>query len=192
MAWLRTVEIGSVVLGVLVVGATGYAWGRNAPAPVVQVVAPPPISLEHDCSTPGVRVTLDGEDAFAPAVSTNAAASRKYRRGGERMPWLTVHDGPLDVHATGGFMTSDVGATHLTIFTLRVKGEDRGYTLARDGRSVLVVSSVDDAFVRGHFEADVSKVDDTTRTPAFGTPVVRVRGTFCLPAKYADPRDTAP
>lgn len=182
-------------MGVLGVGATGYAWARTTPpppAPVVVVAAPPPaVSLEYDCSTPGVRVTIDGEDAFAPAVAAGDVAGRKYRRGGDRLPWLTVN-GPLYVHANGGFLPGDVGTTNLTLFTMRAKGDERGYTLAKDGRSVLTVTSVDDRFVRGHFEADVSKVDDTTRTPAFGTPVVRLRGSFCLPAKPANPNDTGP
>ena len=183
MALARVVDIAAVVMGVLGVGATGYAWARPNPLPpgpaqVVIVTPPPPISLEYDCRTPGVRITLDGQDlsksrpqgdpagwlgrqpqdAFAAAVTPDDTAGRKYRRGGDRLPWLTVKPGPL----------------------------------ATDGRSVLAITSVDETFVRGHFEADVSKVDDTTRAPAFGTPVVRLRGTFCLPARPANPKDTGP
>lgn len=44
----------------------------------------------------------------------------------------------------------------------------------------------------GRFEADMSRVPDVTRKPPFGTPVVRVRGSFCLPFRAGDPRDTAP
>lgn len=193
MAWRRAAEIGSLILGFLGVGATGYAWGRPPPPAVVPVAAaaPPPISLEHDCSRPGVRLTLDGEAVFLPAATESDTASRMYRRGGERMPWLTVR-GTTSVHATGGFMPADVGTTNLTLLTLTVRGEESGYRLAKDGRSVLEVTSVDDQHVRGHFEADVSKVADTTRIPPFGTPVTRLRGNFCLPAKSANPRDTGP
>ena len=72
------------------------------------------------------------------------------------------------------------------------KGAASGYALARDGRSVLEVTGSNREHVWGRFEADVSKVDDVTRRPPFGTPVTRVRGAFCLAAHADDPKDTAP
>jgi hypothetical protein len=94
--------------------------------------------------------------------------------------------------ASSRFLPGDLGKTSLSLLTIMTKGETDGYTLARGGKSVLEVTRSDGRLIAGRFEADVSKVADTTREPPFGTPVVRVRGTFCLPAYPADPQDTGP
>jgi hypothetical protein len=155
-----------------------------------------PVPKGEICEKPGVRFTINNEDAFAPATSDRDLAGHKYKRGGDRMPWFTVNQsmnhGSLYVHATGGFLTGDLGTTKLTILTIMTRGENGGYELARDGRSVVNVTRSDGKLIAGTFEADVSRVTEVTREPPFGTPVVRVRGSFCLPAFPANPNDTGP
>ena len=135
-------------------------------------------------------------DPFVPPASpvqgNRDLAGHKYRRSGDRSPWLTVNGGPLYVHAVGGFLSGDTGKTDLSIFDIMTKGENGGYRVARGGRTLLEVTSADGKRVMGRFEADVSKVDDVTREAPFGTPVVRARGTFCLPQMPPNPRDTGP
>jgi hypothetical protein len=96
------------------------------------------------------------------------------------------------VHGVGGYLPGDLGSSTLSLFTIMVKGDHGGYTLARGGRSLFVVDRSDGTRIAGRFEADASKVEDVTREPPFGSPVVRVRGTFCLPAQPANPTDTGP
>lgn len=164
-----------------------------APRPESQASpAPPPTPAGDPCARLGVHLTLGGEDAEAPASGARDLAGHKYRRGGDRSPWFTVNGGPLYVHGVGDFLPADTGTTRLSLLTVMTKGETGGYTLARDGRSLLEVQGSDGKRVWGRFEADVSKVDDTTRTPPFGTPVTRLRGSFCLPALPANPSDTGP
>lgn len=153
--------------------------------------APPPPPLEV-CKHPGVHFTLAGGDAIAPAQSERDLGGHKYRRDGSRYPWLTVQGGPLYVHAVGDYLPGDLGTTRLSILTLVTRGDTGGYALAHGGRSSLEVQGSDGTHIYGRFEADVSKVADTTRPAPFGTPVERVRGTFCLPAMRANPSDTGP
>lgn len=185
--------VGCLVAAAAVVGAAFAATqaGRTARAAEPQVVPMPAGDL---CATPGVKLTVDGSDAFAPAATTRDQAGHKYRKGGQRSAWFTVNgdEGNLYVHGVGDFLGSDVGPTSLSLLAIVTKGETGGYTLARGGRSFLEVTRSDGAKIAGRFEADMSKVSDTTREPPFGTPVVRVRGTFCLPARPANPNDTGP
>jgi hypothetical protein len=159
--------------------------------------APPLPQIPTDlCATPGVKLTVDGSDAFAPATLERDLAGHKYRPGGERSPWFTVNQsgitGPIYVHGVGDYVPGDLGLTSFSLFTIMTKGETGGYTLARGGKSLLEVTHSDGKFIAGRFEADASQVADTTREPPFGTPVVRVRGSFCLRALPANPSDTGP
>ena len=148
------------------------------------------------CSTAGVKLNVDGSDAFAPATNDRDLAGHKYRKDGSRSPWFTVNQtgdkGPIHVHGVGDFLPGDLGQTSLSLLTITTKGETDGYRLARGGKSFLEVTRSDGKLIAGRFEADVSRVEDTTREPPFGTPVVRVRGTFCLPAFPVNPSDTGP
>jgi hypothetical protein len=144
------------------------------------------------CAKQGVSLTVDGSDAFAPVAASGDLAGHKYHRGGNRDAWFTVAGPPIYVHGVGDSLSSDVGTTKLTLMTIMTKGENGGYRLARGGKSFLEVTRSDGKLIAGRFEADMSKVDETTREPPFGTPVVRVRGSFCLPAYPADPSDTGP
>lgn len=170
---------------------------QTAPAilqPVQSASPPTPLTpLGADvCSHLGVRLTVAGDDAEAPAKDQHDLGGHKYRRDGSRAAFFTVSGGPLYVHAWGDFLPGDTGTTKLTMLDMMTKGETGGYRLARDGKSLLEVQGSDGKRIYGRFEADVSKVDDVTREAPFGTPVSRVRGTFCLPAKPANPSDTGP
>jgi hypothetical protein len=179
----------ALVAGWLVVGrAVPIRPAAAATVPVAVV----PTATADPCATPGVHLTVDGAEAAAPARSDRDLAGHKYRRDGSRSPWFTVEGGPLYVHAVGDFLPGDVGHTRLSLFTIITKGETDGYALARGGKSLFEVSRSDGQRIAGRFEADMSKVADTTREPPFGTPVVRVRGTFCLRALPANPKDTGP
>jgi hypothetical protein len=176
-------------------GRGNPAWetptsGAGAARPVAQ--AKETTSPEDACARLGVRLTVDGDDAEATARGEHDLAGHKYRRGGSRSTWFTVHGPPLYVHGVGDFLPADVGTTQLSLLTIMTQGETDGYRLARGGKSVLEVLGSDGRRIFGRFEADISKVADTTLEPPFGTPVVRVRGTFCLPAQPADPSDTGP
>jgi hypothetical protein len=154
---------------------------------------PTPVAPLHDlCDRLGVRLTVDGSEAEAPAVGDRDQAGHKYRRDGTRAPWFNVDGGNLYIHGWGDFLPGDVGTSRLTMLDIMTKGETGGYTLARGGRSVMHVLTSDGKHVSGRFEADMSRVADVTSEPPFGTPVVRVRGNFCLPALPADPNDTGP
>jgi hypothetical protein len=189
--------VGGVVLGVGAVSLRGFAGG---PRPAPPLASPPPTpqatpapgARTDPCATSGVHLTVAGEDAEAPAANARDLAGQKYRKGGDRAPWFTVQGGPLYVHAVGDAMAQDVGVTRLSLLDIRTQGEPMAYRLARDGRSFLEIERADDGKLVGRFEADVSKVEDTTREPPFGTPVVRARGTFCLPRLPANPKDTGP
>jgi hypothetical protein len=188
---------GTVIAALGILGGSfGLARSRSLPpapkAVAAQNAVPAALPAADPCARPGVRLSLGGEDAEALASGDRDLAGHKYRRDGSRSPWLTVEGGPLYVHAVGDFLHGDVGTTQLSLLTIITKGETAGYRLARGGKSVVEVMSSDGKHVSGRFEADVSKVADTTREPPFGTPVVRVRGTFCLPAVPADPTDTGP
>jgi hypothetical protein len=161
---------------------------RRTPA-LVQVT-PDPAAVS--CSKLGVRMTVDGEDVAVAAQGDGDLAGHKYRLDKSRSPWFTVNGDRVYVHGVGDYLPGDLGSVHLTLFTIMVKGDDGGYTLARGGRSLIVVDRSDGEQIAGRFEADVSKVAEVTRDPPFGTPVVRVRGTFCLKARPADPSDTGP
>src|SRR5262249_36395780 len=123
----------------------------------------------------------------------------KYLRNGRRAVYFTVtgfsggdDSGNLYIHGWGSDLPSDIGTSKLTLFDIVTRGETGGYTLARDGRSVLEVLDSDGKHMWGRFEADMSHVAEVTQTPPFGTPVVRVRGNFCLPFHPGDPADTRP
>lgn len=187
-----------VVMGILGAGVTGYGLGasRVPPPPPAAVnavvVAPPVVSSEPDCAHLGVKLIVEGRDSFAPAVGERDRAGHKYRRGGERSTWLHVMSGgPITVHGSGDFMKSDTGHSDHPWLSIAIKGEDGSWELARDGRSMMEVTRSDDQFIAGRFEADMSKTPDR-RAPAFGSPVTRVRGTFCLQSVPANPSDTAP
>lgn len=182
-----------VVMGVMGAGVTGYGLGTSrTPPPAPVVVAPPVVSSEPDCSQLGVKLTVEGRDAFAPATGERDRAGHKYRRGGERSTWLHVMSGgPITVHGQGDFMSTDTGRSEHPWLSISVKGEDGTWTLARDGRAMMEVTRSDAQYIAGRFEADMSKTPDG-RTPAFGSPVTRVRGTFCLASVPANPNDTAP
>jgi hypothetical protein len=202
----RSFVVGAIVATTLAAigGALVLARHRNAvthdepavPLPNKMPNAARSIPTGNLCSTPGVKLSVDGSDAFAPASNERDLAGHKYRRGGDRSPWFTVNQtaetGPIYVHGVGGYLSQDLGTTSLSLLTIMTKGETDGYTLARGGKSLLEVTRSDGKFIAGRFEADMSKVEDTTREPPFGTPVVRVRGTFCLPALPANPDDTGP
>ena len=195
MSLLR-VEVVMVVLGVVGAGVTGYGVGQSRlpPPPVTTVVvAPPVVSSEPDCSRLGVKLTVEGRDSFAPAVGERDRAGHKYRgRVGERSTWLHVMSGgPITVHGSGDSMTTDTGHSDHPWLSIAIKGEDGSWELARDGRRMMDVTRSDDQFIAGRFEADMSKTPDG-RAPAFGSPVTRVRGTFCLQSVPANPSDTAP
>ncbi len=188
----------------VVVGSAGLrvAASRSAPPAAVAMAAGPaapaaesaPAVVGGDpCRSPGVHLNVAGEDAEAPAIGDRDLAGHKYRRDGQRAAWFTLQNGgPLYVHAVGDALPADVGTTKLSLLTILTRGASGGYALARDGKSLLEVQGADGQRVWGRFEADVSKVADTTREPPFGTAVVRVRGTFCLPAQPANPSDTGP
>jgi hypothetical protein len=199
-----------VFLGGLVIGCAGlvaaalslrHATAAQSPAPA-PATANPPASLApldgDPCSRLGVRFTLDGEDAEAPATTERDLAGHKYRRDGSRSPWFTVRGGTdedggaIYIHGVGNFLPADLGTTELSLLTIVVEGDTEGYALAHNGKSMLEVVGSDTEHIWGRFEADVSKVADTTRPAPFGTPVVRVRGEFCLPALPANPSDTGP
>ncbi|MFO0736857.1 MAG: hypothetical protein U0270_13310 [Labilithrix sp.] len=194
MTFLR-VEIFALTVGLFGIGATGYGLGRShqpAPPPLVPPVVLTSFSTEPDCARLGVHFTVDGHDAFAPAVGERDRAGHKYRRGGDRSTWLHVMgSGPITVHASGDFMASDTGRSEHPWLSISVKGEGGSWELARDGRAMMEVTGSDEELVRGRFEADMSHTPDG-RTPAFGSPVTRVRGTFCLRAVPSNPSDTAP
>lgn len=167
-------------------------------SPATTVAASPQADRDQErraadpCETPGIRLVVDGDDAVARARGARDLAGHKYRKGGDRSAWFTVEGGPLYVHGVGDFLPGDTGRTRLSLLTVATAGESEGYRLARGGKSFLEVTRSDARFVAGRFEADMSKVADTTREPGFGTPVVRVRGDFCLPALAANPSDTGP
>jgi len=153
----------------------------------------------RDREVEALRCRLGDQDAVFVRLESALGDRRPTRAAwtvpllhGHRSPWFTVTGGAIYVHGVGDFLPGDVGTTKLTLFDVMVKGEEGGYTLARGGRSLLEVTRSDRDRIAGRFEADVSKVADVTREPAFGTPVVRMRGTFCLPALPANPRDTGP
>lgn len=198
--WLAAMALlaaGAAGAGVVLGAGLGRAHAEP-PAPPAPTPPPParaasaPSRAGDPCATPGVRLDVDGEDAFAPAANDRDLAGHKYRRDGRRSPWFTVNGGPVYVHGVGGFLAEDTGATSLSLLTIMTKGDSAGYTLARGGRSLFEVTRSDGKLIAGRFEADVSRVADTTREPPFGTPVVRVRGTFCLPALPANPSDRGP
>ncbi len=177
--------------------ALSGAWIATAlgrPAKAAPPPGPPAVKspLRDPCEKMGVHLNVAGEDADALVSGDRDLAGHKYRRDGSRSPWFTVWGGPIDVHAYGSDQSGDLGTGKLTLLTIATKGEQGGYTLAKDGRSMIEVTVSDGKRIAGRFEADVSKVADTTREPPFGTPVVRARGTFCLPALAADPKDTGP
>jgi hypothetical protein len=182
------------------VTAVGTAWlglgsarlprgARAAPLPAKTVE---PIPLGEPCARLGVRLTVDGDDAHAPLQGDQDLAGHKYHRDGSRSPWFTIRGPPLYVHGVGDSLRADVGTTSLSLLTIMTQGETDGHRLARGGKSLLEVLGSDGQRIFGRFEADMSKVADTTLEPPFGTPVVRVRGTFCLPAHPADPTDVGP
>lgn len=187
---LASLAVGAGVLGVLAISARVTPRAVAIAPPVTTVNAAPVIPADP-CARMGVHLTVDGHDAVAVADDPTDKAGHKYKRGGERSAWFTVN-GPLSVHGVGGFLPNDVGTTQLSLLTIKTQGEPTAYALARGGRSLVTVTSRDDRRIVGHFEADVSKVEDPTREPPFGTPVVRARGTFCLAAHPADPNDTGP
>jgi hypothetical protein len=195
------------IISVALVAAIGAGWflsgrARGIPARAMSISgsspaaraaqAQQPAFAEEACSRLGVRLTVDGADGEATARGEYDLAGHKYRRDGSRSPWFTVHGPPLYVHGVGDFLPGDVGKTQLTLITIMTQGETDGYRLARGGKSLLEVLGSDGKRIYGRFEADISKVEDTTVDPPFGTPVVRARGTFCLPARPADPTDTGP
>jgi hypothetical protein len=206
----RIVAVGAAVFTTIaIVGGVVMMAGRARalpPPPVAPVAAVPlpaapaevaPVIPTGDlCATPGVKLNVDGSDAFAPASNERDLAGHKYRRGGSRSPWFTVNltgnTGPLYVHGVGDYLSGDLGTTKLSLLTIMTKGDSGGYTLARGGRSMVEITRSDGKMIAGRFEADVSRVAETTREPPFGTPVVRARGTFCLPAYPANPQDTGP
>lgn len=190
---LASAGVASAVFGLRTARSSELPVVATAQAPVSVPTPPAAAPLGGDlCARLGVRLTVGGEDAEAPAQGPRDLAGHKYRRDGSRSPWFTVNGGPLYVHAVGGYLPGDVGTTQLSLFTVMTKGETDGYRLARDGKSLLEVQGSDGKHIWGRFEADASKVPDTTREAPFGTPVVRMRGTFCLPALPADPSDTGP
>ena len=207
---LTVAAVGAVGGVVTVVGARRASAAappaQNAPSaapdrlpPVLVRDSHPPIDDKNLCARLGIRVTVDGEDAEAPAKSDADGSGTKYRRNGDRATYFSVggwtrgaDGGNLYVHAWGSDMPGDVGTSKLTLFEIKTKGEPGGYALARDGRSVLEVLGHDGKNAWGRFEADMSRVPDVTRAPPFGTPVVRVRGNFCLPFRPGDPKDTGP
>lgn len=167
----------------------------------------PPIPPGNLCARLGIRITVDGSDAEALATGDRDGSGTKFRRNGDRAVYFGVagfngagksadatdgKTGNLYIHGWGSDMPANVGTSKMTLFDIMTKGESGGYTLARDGRSVLEVMGNDGKNAWGRFEADMSRVADVTRPPAFGTPVVRVRGNFCLPFHPGDPHDTGP
>jgi hypothetical protein len=190
--WLAVIAVASIATA-CVADLSRYhdLWGaalRRTPA-AVQVTPDPGVL---SCSKLGVLMTVDGEDVEVAALGDGDLAGHHYRRDKSRSPWFTVNGDRVYVHGVGDYLPGDLGSTHLSLLTIMVKGDDGGYTLARGGRSLLVVERSDGGRIAGRFEADVSKVAEVTREPPFGTPVVRVRGTFCLQALPADPNDTGP
>lgn len=209
--------VGVVAGAALLAAAAGFAGFAMALTPAASLPPPPthgdhapdalpkrepfltPAAASADpCERLGVRLTLDGADAEAPARGASDLAGHKYRRGGDRSPWFSVQGQSegrrtgLYVHGVGGFIPGDVGTTELSLFTIMAAGESGGYTLAHGGRSLLEVRGADDKRVWGRFEADVSKVKEPWQPAPFGADVVRVRGTFCLPRRAPDPNDTGP
>jgi hypothetical protein len=187
------------LLGTLAVARSSKVHPLRS-APAVRADVPtnaesPTVATNDVCATPGVKLTVDGHDVFSPATEERDRAGHKYRRGGSRSPWFTVNsnleNGPVYVHGYGDFLAGDLGTTSVAL-TIMVKGETDGYAVARGGKSMLEITRSDGKLIAGRFEADMSKVSDTTREPPFGTPVIRVRGSFCLPAHPADPSDTKP
>jgi hypothetical protein len=180
----RWLFFGAVLLtGVAAVGVSFVARRTTAATP------PAPLDV---CAEPGVHLELEGSALHAGVARERDLAGHKYRRDGSRSPWFTAQGGPLYVHGVGAYLPRDVGTTQLSLLTVKKKGESDGYALANAAQSVLEVQGSNGKHIHGRFEADMSKVADTTRPPPAGAPVVRVRGTFCLPALAADPSDTGP
>ncbi len=179
----------------------GFLFVRSRVTPRVSVPlwaevaapnVPSPRVADDPCATLGVRLTVAGEDAGAFAHSEHDRADHKYHRDGTRSPWVTVEGGPISVRIVGDPLRGDVGRTQLSYLTIVTQGETEAYRLARAGKSLMEVTGADGERISGRFEADVSRVAEPTREPPFGTAVVRVRGTFCLPAAPANPSDTGP
>ena len=189
---LLAIAVSAVANGASLVASRAHASMPPPPEPVKR----PPASVgglapgEDPCAVPGVHVTVDGREAFAPARTDRDRGGEKYRRGGARATWLTVN-GPLYVHAWGSDTPRDLGTTKLTMLDLVTEGEKGGYVLAPGGRAVLEVTRAD-THVAGTFEADVARVEEVTHEVPFGTPVVRARGTFCLARVTPNPSDTGP
>jgi hypothetical protein len=196
-----------VTLVVLGIAGAGFALTRSKRAEAAgsplepprpqahaqsQAAPATPIDPKNHCERPGIRITVDGSDAEALAVDERDGSGSKYRRNGDRALYFTVNGGNLYIHGWGNDMPGDTGTSDLTLFSIMTKGQDGGYRLARDGRSMLEVIGNDGKNAWGRFEADMSKVDDVTREAPFGTPVVRVRGNFCLPFRKGNPSDTGP
>ncbi len=80
----------------------------------------------------------------------------------------------------------------MSLFRIHAAGESDSYELVHAGNSRLEMTRSDGTVIGGRFEADMHKVSDRTMTPLLGAPIVRVRGTFCVPAMPANPADTGP
>lgn len=162
-------------------------------------------------SAPGLRLEIEGRTILVPIEGAEDRAGYKYRESGHRSAWFTSvgseaggprldcsQQAPRDlghvyVHGVGDFLSPEHGGlpAPLTLLTVRIGGAEGGYRLAQDGQATVSVRS-EDGQVIGSFEADMSKVEDTTRPAPAGAPIVRVRGSFRLPLAPLDPSDTAP
>lgn len=202
----RGLAVGSCVAAVLALigGWTFARHARTAPGPSSTAPdstppheanaadLPPPDEALGTCSELGVRFTIGNDDVRAKAKGPRDLAGHKYRRGGSRSPWLDVQGDPVYVAIRGDYLPGDLGTTKITLLTVHTQGDATSYVLANGGRSLLQVTRSDGKLIAGRFEVDVSRVQNATSPAPFGTPVERMRGTFCLPAQPADPNDTGP
>jgi hypothetical protein len=156
------------------------------------VVLPILTGATDPCAEMGVRFTMDGKETRVDADLARDRAGHKFQRDRSRATWVTAFGGPAYVHAVGAATASQLGESDLSLLTIKPAGGQESYALARGGRGVLQITRADGKVIGGRLEANVSPVSDTTREPPPGTPVVRVRGSFCLPAHPDDLSDTGP
>ncbi len=166
--------------------------------PSPRVIASPVVvnggaDLSSDpCAEMGVRIAMGDHLVNIPANLALDDAGHKYRKDGSRSAWLTANGGPVYVHAVGGALPRDTGSSPLSLFMIRSGPDGHGFALSPRGGSHLDVTVSDGTKIGGRFEAEVSSVASVTQTPALSAPIIHVRGTFCLPALPANPRDTRP
>lgn len=217
-------------LGTLAAGSAAAVMFRREPGGVIAprpiVVAPAPgagirpggglgglggfgaVSTE-----PFLRIVLGGATRVFSKTElgrldgvVSLMAGMKYRRGGERSPWITVAetrawDGPVrsgearelpafSLHAVGGFMpVADGGTTSVDLLSVSSWETRLRYQLVRGGPGVLE-STLADGHLVGRLEATVRAIRDVDQVET--GPDVSLSAWFRLPMQPLDPSDVAP